>query len=153
MKNALAGRQLAAINPFVDTYNAVSLRHVLPAGADDLDRIAGNVRFRYAHPDDLFHDMAPAGGKPSIQAPKPGEVVYADAEKILCRRWNWRQDARSLVGPATRNAIVTLQCNGVGDLGAAVADLADALARYTGADVTSVIADKASPVVALVDPR
>ena len=35
------------------------------------------------------------------EAPKAGEVVYADAAHVLCRRWNWRQDARSLITPAT----------------------------------------------------
>ena len=36
------------------------------------------------------------------EAPKAGEVVYADAAHVLCRRWNWRQDARSLIRPADR---------------------------------------------------
>ena len=38
VKNVLAGRPLARVNAFVDLYNAVSLAHVLPLGADDLDR-------------------------------------------------------------------------------------------------------------------
>ena len=48
------------------------------------------------------------------EAPKPGEVVYADAAHVLCRRWNWRQDARSLITPETRRAVVTVQSNGAG---------------------------------------
>src|SRR5207247_1709269 len=36
LKNVLAGRPLARVNVFVDLYNAVSLAHVLPLGADDL---------------------------------------------------------------------------------------------------------------------
>ena len=38
VKNVLADRPLARVNAFVDLYNAVSLAHVLPLGADDLDR-------------------------------------------------------------------------------------------------------------------
>ncbi len=131
MKNVLAGRSLPAINPFVDAYNAVSLAHVLPIGADDRDQIVGDIAFRYARPGDSFVDMA--GGEEGTEAaddpPKQGEVVYADSAKVLCRRWNWRQDARSLVTPATRRAIVTIQSNGSGDAEAAAADLV-ALARW-----------------------
>ena len=47
-----------------------------------------------------------------LDPPKAGEVVYADEEKVLCRRWNWRQDARSVIRPDTRRAVVTLQGNG-----------------------------------------
>ena len=131
VKNVLAGRRLPEINDFVDCYNAVSLHHVLPAGADDLDRVAGDVAFRYARRGDRFVDMAAGGGS---APPKPGEVVYADAEKLLCRRWNWRQDGRSLVTRETRRAIVTIQANGYGDIDAAVADLCGLLGRFCGAD-------------------
>ena len=39
VKNVLAGRGLPAINDFVDAYNAVSIVHVMPLGADDLDLV------------------------------------------------------------------------------------------------------------------
>ena len=135
VKNVLAGRELARINSFVDAYNAVSLSHVLPLGADDLDKIAGDIRFRYARPGDSFRDMAGEGEGGQEAAPKDGEVVYADGEKVLCRRWNWRQDARSLVGEATASAIVTVQSNGWGDEQAAAEDLAALLRRHCGARV------------------
>src|SRR5256885_3094490 len=53
----------------------------------------------YAREGDSFVDMAEAGEEP--EAPKAGEVVFADAAHVLCRRWNWRQDARSIITPAT----------------------------------------------------
>lgn len=150
IKNVLASRDLVAINGFVDCYNVVSISHVFPAGADDLDKIAGDIAFRYSRPDDDFRDMA-AGGVDggATSPPKPGEVVYADAEKVLCRRWNWRQDARSLVTPETRRAVVTIQSNGTDGLDAAIADLADLLRRFCSARVDATIADADNPVVAL----
>src|SRR5436853_208768 len=74
LKNALASRPLARVNAFVDLYNAVSLAHVLPLGADDLDRITPPLAFRYAREGDSFVDMADVeeGGEP--EAPKAGEV-------------------------------------------------------------------------------
>lgn len=151
VKNALAGRPLPAINSFVDAYNAVSLAHVMPAGADDLDQIAGGLAFRYSRPGDSFLDMAGAGtgDAPAFDPPKNGEVVYADAEKVLCRRWNWRQDARSLVTTATRRAVVTLQFNGAGDLDAAVRDLSELIGRFAHGRASADIADRARPVVRL----
>src|SRR5690606_28851141 len=131
VKNILADRSLPEINGFVDAYNAVSLTHVMPLGADDLDRVAGDIAFRFGRAGDTFLDMAGGEGEaagPVEDPPKPGEVVYADAEKVLCRRWNWRQDARSLVTPETRRAVVTVQFNGEGDLQGAVADLAALIA-------------------------
>ncbi|ALK08288.1 B3/4 domain-containing protein [Blastochloris viridis] len=147
VKNVLAGRSLPAINGFVDAYNAVSLAHVMPAGADDLAQVAGDVAFRFAREGDDFRDMSGEGelGGP----PKPGEVVFADSTKVLCRRWNWRQDARSVISPATRRALVTVQSNGFGDVEAAAADLTDLLARFCGGRLRVVVADAARPVVDL----
>jgi DNA/RNA-binding domain of Phe-tRNA-synthetase-like protein len=151
VKNVLADRPLPAINSFVDAYNAVSLAHVLPIGADDLALVAGDVAFRYSRPGDSFRDMAgeEGGEGPVDDPPKEGEVVYADAEKVLCRRWNWRQDARSLVSTATTRAIVTIQSNGEGDVEAASSDLAGLVGRFCGGSVTIGIAHRANPRVAL----
>ena len=147
VKNVLAGRGLPAINAFVDAYNAVSLAHVMPLGADDIDKVAGDLAFRYSRLGDQFLDMAGAGEEGSeADPPKEGEVVYADGEKILCRRWNWRQDMRSLVTPLTHQAVVTVQSNGVGDVEAAAADLSDLLRRFAGAKTRTTIADRLRPL-------
>lgn len=150
VKNALAGRALPPINSFVDLYNAVSLKHVLPAGADDLDHVVGDVAFRYSRPGDSFLDMAGGEGGDGAQTPvddppKDGEVVYADEAKTLCRRWNWRQDARSLVTPATSRVVVTLQHNGAGDLESAVADLTGLIMRFCGGTADVAVADRIAP--------
>jgi DNA/RNA-binding domain of Phe-tRNA-synthetase-like protein len=147
VKNVLAGRPLPRVNGFVDAYNAVSIAHVLCLGADDLDRVEGNLAFRFSAPDDSFVDMAAEPGEDPNDPPKPGEVVYADEAKVLCRRWNWRQDARSVIGPSTRRAVVTVQGNGAGDLAAAVAELGALLERFCGAEVRVAYADPAHPAV------
>ncbi len=151
VKNTLADRPLPAINGFVDCYNAVSLTHIFPAGADDLDKLSGNIAFRFSRDGDSFLDMGATddSGAPLNDPPKPGEVVYADAEKVLCRRWNWRQDARSVVTPATRRAVITIQANGAGDLKAAVDDLTNLLQTTCGGHMGVVIADADQPVVDL----
>ncbi len=146
VKNVLAGRDLARVNGFVDLYNAVSLAHVLPLGADDLDKVTAPLAFRFTREGDSFVDMAGGEDAEEGSALKPGEVVYADETgKVLCRRWNWRQDARSLITPDTRRAIVTLQSNGWGDVEAAAADLMGLIARFCGGVSRSAIIDSSQP--------
>ena len=148
VKNALAGRPLPRINGFVDAYNAVSLKHVLPAGADDLDRVAGDIAFRYARPGDSFIRLGDEAGAEA--PPKTGEVVYADSEKVLCRRWNWSQDARSPVSSATTRAVVTVQSLGAVALHGAIEDLTALLATACGADIAVTTLDAATPTKAVV---
>jgi DNA/RNA-binding domain of Phe-tRNA-synthetase-like protein len=152
LKNVLAGRGLPRINPFVDAYNAVSLAHVMPLGADDLATMTGDIAFRYARVGDEFVDMASgaeAGNAPQPDSPKDGEVVYADDEKVLCRRWNWRQNLRSLVTPLTTRAVITVQMNGVGDLDAAIGDLTDLVGRFAGGTTRVTVVDRMRPYINL----
>lgn len=156
VKNALAERPLPEINGFVDAYNAVSLGHVFPIGADDLDRVEGDIFFRFSRDGDSFVDMSGGeeggDGGPAEDPPKPGEVVYTDAAKVLCRRWNWRQDARSLVSPTTTRAVLTVQSLGIGDLDAALADVTTLIERFCGGRTAVTIADAGEPVKVLAMP-
>ena len=147
VKNVLAGRSLARVNAFVDLYNAVSLAHVLPLGADDLDQVTPPLAFRYARENDSFVDMADAEEGSEPEAPKPGEVVYADAAHVLCRRWNWRQDARSIIRPETRRAVVTVQSNGAGDVAAGANDLVDLVTNFCGGQARVAILDRTQAAV------
>ncbi|HVL74265.1 MAG TPA: phenylalanine--tRNA ligase beta subunit-related protein [Beijerinckiaceae bacterium] len=147
VKRVKAGERLPAVNTLVDVYNAVSLTHVFCCGADDLDRIAPPLAFRYARPGDSFVDMGAEEGEDPNDPPKDGEVVYADSRHVLCRRWNWRQDARTGLSPATRRAVITVQANGIGDLEAAVADLTGLVERFCGGRVRVAVADRERPEV------
>lgn len=147
VKRVKAGDRLPAVNTLVDIYNAVSLTHVFCCGADDLDRIAPPLAFRFSRPDDSFIDMGAEPGQDPNDPPKDGEVVYADSRHVLCRRWNWRQDARTGISTDTRRAVITVQANGWGDLDAAVADLGALLERRAGATWRVGYADAERPIV------
>jgi len=45
------------------------------------------------------------------EGPETGEVVYADAAHVLCRRWNWRRMPLT-DHPQTARAVVTVQASG-----------------------------------------
>ncbi|MDF6017492.1 phenylalanine--tRNA ligase beta subunit-related protein [Streptomyces sp. JH34] len=85
---------LPRINPAVDSYNAVSLRHGLPAGAFDLAHVTGDVDIRYA---DGSEEFTPLGEPDTVENPKPGEIVYADTSGVLTRHWNHRDAHRTRV--------------------------------------------------------
>ena len=148
VKRVLAGEELPRVNALVDLYNMVSLDEVLCLGCDDLDRVEGDLAFRFSRQGDSFVDMGAAQGEDPNDPPKPGEVVYADDRKVLCRRWNWRQDARSAITPATRRVVLTAQSHGWGDVEAAGARLVAAMGRTCGGSARLLVADRARPSVA-----
>ena len=149
IKRVLAGDSLPPIHPLVDLYNMVSLSSGLCLGADDLEKTEGDLAFRFSRPGDHFVDMAAAPGEDPNDPPKEGEVVYACASHVLCRRWNWRQDARSVVGPQTRRAVVTVQSNGVGRVEAAADELVDWIGRELGGRCRVRVAERGRESVAL----
>jgi DNA/RNA-binding domain of Phe-tRNA-synthetase-like protein len=104
----------------------------MPIGADDLDRVVPPLAFRYARPGDTFVALGDAAA--TADPPKPGEIVYTDAEKCLCRRWNWYQDARSAVGPETTRAVLTVQTLTADEYGLrqAVASLTERIGHLGG---------------------
>ncbi|MGC9499980.1 B3/B4 domain-containing protein [Streptomyces sp. WG7] len=87
-------RSLPRINPAVDSYNSVSVRHALPAGAFDLDHVTGDVDIRYA---DGGEEFTPLGEPGTVENPKPGEIIYADTDGVLTRHWNHRDAHRTRV--------------------------------------------------------
>ena len=144
LKQIQQGRGLPRVGNLVDCYNAVSARHRLPIGADDLDKVTGGLAFRRARPGDAFFAL---GAEPRVNdPPKAREVVYADGEKLLCRRWNWYQDARSATTAGTRRAALTVQwLGGETALEPAVEELAAWLGAHCGARTAWAIADAGAP--------
>jgi DNA/RNA-binding domain of Phe-tRNA-synthetase-like protein len=92
----LKGSPLPRVNALVDLYNAVSVEALVPVGGEDLDQLQGGLRLTIAGGDEAFD--GPDG------APRPGEVVWRDDAGVTCRRWNWRQGARTRLTEATTRA-------------------------------------------------
>jgi DNA/RNA-binding domain of Phe-tRNA-synthetase-like protein len=149
IKRVLAGQPLPKINALVDLYNMVSLQTGLCLGCDDLDKTSGALVFRFAGARDSFVDMGAEAGEDPNDPPKEGEVVYADGRHVLCRRWNWRQDARSAASGQTRRAVLTAQSNGVGKVEVAAGRLAELIGRQCGAECRIAILDRRRPTAEL----
>jgi len=100
--DALTRRKpLPEINLVVDAYNAVSVRHCLPIGGEDLRRYQGPARLGGAAGDEPSED--------ALGAPEIGEVIWRDDAGVTCRRWNWRQCVRTRITEETVDALFLLE--------------------------------------------
>ncbi len=95
------------INRLVDFYNAVSIGHLLPIGGEDFDCLQGELALQFADGTQIF-DVPESGGTEPTQVPA-GEVVWADAAGVTCRRWNWRQGRRTRLTETSRNAYFVIE--------------------------------------------
>jgi len=107
LKRIVDGAGLPGINRLVDLYNAVSLEFALPVGGEDLTRTAGASRLTVAtgaEPFDTFRS-----GEPVVEHAAAGEVVWLDDAGVTCRRWNWRQCARTRLTEVSTDAYFVLE--------------------------------------------
>jgi len=105
VRRVLNNNSLPNINALVDLYNYISIKHLLPAGGDDLDKVEGKVRLCIA---DGTEDFFMIGGKMK-EHPNRGEVIYRDDKDVLCRRWNWREADKTKFTESTKNAVVYIE--------------------------------------------
>jgi len=101
------GGRLPRITPAVDAYNSVSVRYGVPAGAFDLSALDPCVDIRRAVEGDAF---TPLGEPEAREAPKPGEIVYAQGREVLTRHWNHRDADATKVTASTTEAVFILDC-------------------------------------------
>lgn len=94
-KRAQRDGALPAINAVVDLYNALSVRHALPVGGEDVAMYVGSPRLIRATGSEPFETVSE--GVHKVETVEQGEVVWCDARGVTCRRWNWRQGIRTRI--------------------------------------------------------
>jgi DNA/RNA-binding domain of Phe-tRNA-synthetase-like protein len=94
-RRVLRGDPLPSINTLVDIGNIISLRNLLPAGAHAVDRLEADIALRLADGSEDFIAL----GSDQLEHPLPGEVIFAEGNTVLTRRWVWRQGSRTLTLP------------------------------------------------------
>lgn len=102
-----AGRPVKSISPVVDLFNWISLKHLMPSGGDRVDEIAGDLTLGLAQGTELFSSLGKSG---RLERPRPGEVIYVNrrSNRVLCRRWNWRNAAFSKITGDTRSLVLNI---------------------------------------------
>lgn len=134
LRSASSGR-LRSINPLVDLYNVVSLRHQLPAGGEDLAHVQGPIRLTRADGGEFF---VPLGGSEN-EPPPAGAVIYRDDAGVICSCWNWRESDRTKLTEATTDAFLCMEAlppATVADLQAACDELATLVTSHLGGTAT-----------------
>lgn len=141
-RRVLNGATIGHINNLVSLYNTISLRHILPVGGEDLDKVVGDVLLTRAG------DNEPAVfllGEKEARAPRAGEIIYKDEVGAICRRWNWKEADRTKLTQETKNAfliIETLPPIARDTVEIAIHELADLAKQYCGGNVSIAFLDK-----------
>lgn len=147
LRRALKGGEPFSINPLVDYYNSVSLRHSTPAGAFDLDVLAplgDAIELRLSRAGDTFQSL----DEDAPTEVPPGEVSYAVGSTVLTRHFVWRQSREGLVTPETRSIFLVSEV--LGELGPAVAgevlsDFTAGIALFSSAPDVAAVLDAEQP--------
>src|SRR6476469_3975142 len=141
-RRVLNGATIGHINNLVSLYNIVSLRHILPVGGEDLDKIVGNVQLTRAGNDEPAIFLL---GEKEARAPRAGEIIYKDEAGAICRRWNWKEADRTKLTQETKNAFIVIESLPPvprDTVETASRELADLVKQYCGGMVLTVFLDK-----------
>ena len=139
-RRARRGDHLPYINTLVALFNYFSLKHMVPSGGDDLDRVEGKLYLTLARGDEPFTPL----NSEAVEYPAPSEVIYIDDNKVMCRRWNWRQGDQTKITPATTNVVINVDCLppvSKGEAEVMTKELADLVKEFCGGKVTYFLLD------------
>ena len=140
--------KLPHINNAVDIYNLVSVRHMIPMGGFDLDKVDGDIYLRFSEGDEEFIPLGPSAPETTYR----GEVVYADNSQILTRRWNFRDADATKITEETSNLVMFLDASpeiSVETVELALAELENLYKKYCGGEYSTSIASKENQVIEL----
>jgi lysyl-tRNA synthetase class 2 len=107
IKRVRGGKDLPYVNSLVAIFNVVSMRHVLPAGGDDLDAVSGDIRLAPALGNENY---TPLGAPDQREHPNPGEIVLLDTGngEVFCRAWCWKNGDVSKIEAKTSNVAINI---------------------------------------------
>ena len=151
LKRVLKDNPVGSITPAVDVYNAISLKHALPVGGEDLDAVAGDLRLGITEGGDAFAPLGEDEDDPTL----PGELCYRDDEGAVCRCFNWRDGQRTALTDSSRNAVLVVEClepERAGDLNVELDEFADLMERYLGATIAArAVVDREHPELVVAE--
>lgn len=94
---------LPRVNRLTDIYNAISIKHQIPLGGEDLHKYSGSPQLVRSTGQEKFETNS--AGETATEFPPVGEVVWCDDAGVTCRRWNWRQCKRTALSDATTSVL------------------------------------------------
>ncbi len=139
-RRARRGDQLPYINTLVALFNYFSLKHMVPSGGDDLKLADGDLHLTIAKGDEPFTPLY----SEEVEYPPPGEVIYVDNSRVMCRRWNWRQGDHTKLLPETTDVAINVDCLppvAKGEAGAITEELASLVKEFCGGEAKFLLLD------------
>lgn len=103
-RRVLRGEPVRSVSRLVDIGTVVSLAHLLPVGAHAIDVVAQDIALRPATGDEEFVAL----GSQEAERPLPGEIVFVEGNRVLTRRWTWRQANHTATLPDTRDVEINV---------------------------------------------
>jgi DNA/RNA-binding domain of Phe-tRNA-synthetase-like protein len=137
-KQVKSGKSVRSISPAVDAFNLISMRHLIPCGGDDMDKVEDDLTLGPANSNETF---APIFKPEEIEHPEAGEIIYVNrkTERVLCRRWNWRNGDFSKLTPDTRKLAINVDgmmpAIGRDEIEQAANGLKDLIALFCGGSI------------------
>ncbi len=134
LKRVLHDNPVGTILPSVDITNSISLKYAFPIGAEDVDKIDGDIRLDIMEGNEKFIPL----GSEEEEPPLKGEVAYADDYGVVCRCFNWRDGKRTCIDDNTRNEFIIMEClekDRVDELNSALNELKDLMTKYLSCKV------------------
>lgn len=104
VRRILHNDSLPNINPLVDIGNIISLRYLIPVGGHAIDHLKNDIHLKVATGEELFN---PHKSK-YVENPSPGEIIFAEGNSVLTRRWTWRQGTTTLIESYTTAILYNL---------------------------------------------
>lgn len=142
LRRVSGGEQVCHINKLVDIYNIISLRHLVPVGGEDLEKIEGDVSLTFAGDNEASVKLL---GESEARPPYPDEVIYKDNIGSICRRWNWKEADRTKLTESTKDAVIVIEGLppvGKKEIQEALDELRDLIIRFCGGQVVISVLDK-----------
>lgn len=142
IKRILKGEQVRHINKLVDIYNVISLRHLVPVGGEDTEKINGDILLTFAGNNEKAIFLL---GEKEARPPHPNEVIYKDDSGAICRRWNWKEADRTKLTEETTDAFMVIEVLPPirkEQLQAALSELSEMLKKYCGCEVAVTILNR-----------
>jgi DNA/RNA-binding domain of Phe-tRNA-synthetase-like protein len=97
IRRVLRGDNLPSINALVDIGNIISLKYLVPVGGHAIDQLYEDLSLCVATGEEEFTPF----GTDKPEHPEKGEVIFADGNIVVTRRWTWRQGNHTLTLPRT----------------------------------------------------
>lgn len=131
LKRVLHNKPVGNIFPSVDITNSISLKYAFPIGAEDRDKIDGDIHLGIMKGGEKFLPI----GSDKEEPPLEGEIAYYDNYGVICRCLNWRDGVRTEIGDNTTSEFIAMECvdSRVDDLKKALDELEELMIKYMGA--------------------